>query len=166
MCNPQRQGWLAASLLLLPACTRGSPPANASSSASSIRRPAAGTTDSTFDTTVVQDVRGERRFTYTVRPGGPSFTVVLRGDSGDNQVAELLLLRPGQKVPVQRIEAMPEAPPRGQRDIVFEDVNQDGYADLKLLGSWGTGGLTWWIWYFDPHADSLVPDSSAAHPVM
>jgi hypothetical protein len=129
-------------------------------------KPAAASTDSTFDTTVVQDVRGERRFEYLVRPQGPRLTLIVRGDSTYNQVKELLLLRAGDTVPIQRIEAMPEAPPLREPDIVFEDVNADGYADLKLLGAWGSGGLYWWTWHFDPRTSRLVGDSSAANPVM
>jgi hypothetical protein len=40
-----------------------------------------------FDTTVVQDVRGVRRFEYVVRPTGPRFTLVVRGDSADDSSA-------------------------------------------------------------------------------
>ena len=129
-------------------------------------QPAAYSSDSTFDTTVVQDVRGDRRFDYVVRPQGPRFSLVLRGDSAYDQVAELLLFPAGDTVPVQRIEAMPEPPPHGERDVRFEDTNGDGYADLKLLGAWGTGGLVWWTWHFDPGTARLVPDSSAANPMM
>ncbi len=129
-------------------------------------KPAGATTDSTFDTTIVQDVRGERRFDYRVRPQGPHFTLIVRGDSTANQVAELVLLRAGDTVPVQRIEAMPEAPPRGEPDIVFADVNVDGFVDVKVLGAWGSGGLYWWSWHFDPRSGRLVADSSAADPVM
>jgi hypothetical protein len=133
---------------------------------SPVLRPAAASTESTFDTTIVQDVRGERRFDYVVRPQGPRFTLVARGDSTENHIAELDLLSPGDTVPFQRIEAMPEAPPRGERDIKFEDINHDGYADLMVLGAWGSGGLYWWSWHFDPRTAQLVADSSAADPVM
>lgn len=158
---------LLACSLVIQACSNDSTPKAAQRDAvSRIRRPTAASSDSTFDTTVVQDVRGVRRFEYVVRPTGPRFTLVVRGDSADNQVAELLLFREGDSVAVQRIEAMPEAPPKGEPDIVFQDVNADGYTDLKVLGSWGTGGLSWWTWHFDPRTSRLVADSSAADPVM
>jgi hypothetical protein len=128
-------------------------------------KPAAYSSDSTLDTTVVQDVRGERRFDYLVGRGGLRYTLVARGDSVDNQVAELLLIGPCDAV-VQRFGAMSETPPRGEHDIVFQDINGDGYADRKLLGCWGTGGLSWWTWHFDPRTSRLVADSSAADPVM
>jgi hypothetical protein len=129
-------------------------------------QPASYSSDSTFDTTVVQDVRGARRFDYLVAPNGPHYTLVARGDSSDNHVAELLLFGPDPAAPLQRIEAMPEPPPRGERDVVLEDLNGDGYRDLKVLGAWGTGGPIWWTWHYDPSTRRLVPDSSAAQPVM
>jgi hypothetical protein len=163
--------------LCLQACSKGIMPKSAPRDSAGPRaanvpaaraqpvKPAAYSSDSTFDTTIVQDVRGERRFDYLVRRDGPRYALLARGDSVENQVAELFLIGSGDSV-VQRIEAMPEAPPRGERDIVFEDINGDGYADLKVLGSWGTGGLSWWTWHFDPRSRRLVADSSAADPVM
>jgi hypothetical protein len=137
-----------------------------SAARSTVLKPAGVSSDSTFDTTIVQDVRGVRRFEYLVRPGGPHFTLVVRGDSAYNQVTEFLLLRPGDTIPIQRIAAMPEAPPLHEPDVQFQDVNGDGYSDLRLLGAWGSGGLHWWTWHFDPRTSRLVADSSAANPVM
>jgi hypothetical protein len=84
--------------------------------------------------------------------------IVVRSDA--ERIAVMIEIhRPGDPRPVQRLVAQAGEPPPGGRSpqAIAEDLDGDGYLDLRVLAWWGaTGNAGYLAWRFDPATGAYV----------
>lgn len=88
---------------------------------------------------------------FAIHPELPIYTFHLNGDKTTNLV-ETISIYTNDTEPHQSLQAeMDEPPISSSHFFTTEDVNFDGYQDLKLLYHWGASGNTYYhYWLFDP----------------
>ena len=103
-------------------------------------------------TALHDDVRGERTYRCVLRPGMAPLRLVLVGDPVENLIARVEIHRAGGVRPMQVLrDVQGEPPPRGTSSLVAEDLDGDGYLDLRVLRSWGaTGNTSYAVWRWAP----------------
>jgi hypothetical protein len=110
-----------------------------------------------------EDIRHDPSFLCTLHRGGPTARVVLDADSADNWPETVRIYTPpGSARPAQvlPIDDAAGPPPRGRPFLYGEDLNRDGWMDLKVLTAWGaTGNEAFDVFLYDPGRRRFVPDS-------
>ena len=106
----------------------------------------------------VEDLRAGATFRFQIHPSLPVHVFRLVGDPASNTVERIEVSRDGEATPFQILEDIDMEPPyRGARYFRTEDVNFDGYQDIKLLRWWGaTGNAGYAYWLFDPATRRFV----------
>ena len=111
---------------------------------------------------VVEDVREGGAFTFRIHPRSPIYTLHLIGNPASNTIVRIEVFRQNDPTLIQTLEAgMGEPPYRGADYFQAEDINFDGYLDIKLLAWWGaTGNAGYRYWLFDKETDRFVYDEA------
>ena len=110
-------------------------------------------------------------FVLSVRSTLPPYRFTVRHDPATGSVTRVEIAREDHPEAVQVLEGLTaeEPPPGGVDDVAAEDVNFDGYADLRVLAMWGATGNRTYDWFlFDPAAGRFVPEpalSDLVNPV-
>jgi uncharacterized protein len=109
-------------------------------------------------------------FDFLIDPKLPPFhfKLLLRKDL--NSVYKIEVYKAGQASPFQILDArMDESPYQNAEYFQAEDINFDGYNDVKLLIMWGaTGNLIYDYYIFDPTTEKFAfskPVSDLLNPV-
>ncbi len=111
---------------------------------------------------VVTDVRGGAICHFNIHNGLPVYNFYLRGNVENNMIDQIETTKGNEsKLLVQKIEAgMSEPPPRGGNFFEAQDINFDGYKDIRLMSWWGaTGNTGYRYWLFDPSKNVFVENS-------
>ena len=111
---------------------------------------------------VVEDVRGGTAFQFRIHPSSLIYAFHLIGDPASNTIVRIEVSRQNDPAIIQTLEAgMGEQPYRGADYFQVEDINFDGYLDIKLLAWWGaTGNKGYRYWLFDKETDHFVYDEA------
>ena len=107
---------------------------------------------------ITEDVRGTSTFEGKIHPDLPRYVFHLIGDLESNTFVRIDVSRESEPTVIQSLQ-IPEAdrPYRGTRYFQLEDVNFDGYSDIKLLSfSGATGNGYYYYWLFDRKTDQFV----------
>jgi hypothetical protein len=120
--------------------------------------------------------RSSDDYTFHIGPDLPDYSFhVQRGEDAAPTAIEVS--SKGELVQTLEIPDDVDTPPSGMPQLAIEDVNGDGFADLKFLHWWGaTGNRTFFYWLFDkssakftyePHLAELsnVTPSPATHEI-
>ncbi len=123
---------------------------------------AAFSQDSSQFCEVVEDVREGGTFRFRIHPSLPIYAFHLIGDPASNTLVRIEVSRQNDPTIIQTLEAgMGEPPHRGADYFQAEDINFDGYLDIKLLVWWGaTGNKGYRYWLFDKETDHFVYDEA------
>lgn len=109
----------------------------------------------------VVDVRGGVICHFNIHDGLPVYNFYLRGDVESNTINQIeITTGSGQKLLVQKLEVeggVDEISHQDTQFFVAEDVNFDGYKDIRLTSFWGaTGNTRYTYWLFDPSKNLFV----------
>jgi len=100
----------------------------------------------------VTDVRGGAICYFTIHKDLSTYTFHLIGNPEFNTIDRIEITKGNESAVSQTLEAgMGEPPYRDASFFVAEDMNFDGYKDIKLMSFWGaTGntGYTYWLFNF------------------
>jgi hypothetical protein len=102
---------------------------------------------------VVSDVRGGAICRFNIHDGLPIYNFYLRGNAEYNTIDQIEITKGIEsKLLVQKLEiGMGEPPYRDAKFFAAEDMNFDGYKDIKLMSFWGvTGNTGYTYWLFNP----------------
>lgn len=101
---------------------------------------------------LVTDVRGGRQIEVEIHPSLPRYVFRLVGDRQNNIVQSIEVRQAGKSTVLQTLQSRMDEPPyRNAQYFRAEDLNFDGYRDLRLLIAWGaTGNETYDAWLFNP----------------
>lgn len=119
---------------------------------------------------VVTDVRGGAICNFNIHSGLPIYNFYLRGNAEYNTIDQIEITKGVEsKILVQKLEAgMGEPPPRSGNFFGAQDMNFDGYKDIRLMSWWGaTGNTGYTYWLFDPSKNIFVENtdlSSLSNP--
>jgi hypothetical protein len=95
-------------------------------------------------------------YTFQISAQLPEYSFHLRRDEESTPTA-IEVIRDNALLQTLEIPDDVDAPPSGMPLMAVEDVNGDGYADLKFLRWWGaTGNRTYFYWLFDPESAKFV----------
>jgi hypothetical protein len=95
-------------------------------------------------------------YTFRIHPDLPEFSFHVRRDEG-HMPEGIEVTRNNELVQLLEIVDDVDTPPPGTDLIAVEDVNFDGYADLKFLHWWGaTGNRAYFYWLFDKESGKFV----------
>jgi hypothetical protein len=99
-------------------------------------------------------------FRCTLRPGGPQVRLVLRGESSIPTTVQVFL-PPGASRPLQTLTVdNDQGAYEGNELVVGEDLNGDGWMDLRVNTWYGSAGQMSDVFRFDPSARRFVPDTA------
>lgn len=94
-----------------------------------------------------------------LRPAGPQVRLVVRGDWGIPQSVDVHS-PPESARPLQRLELDNDERARKGTDLVFgEDLNGDGWTDLRMRTFSGTGGVWYDVYLYAPARRAFVRDT-------
>lgn len=119
---------------------------------------------------VVTDVRGVAICRFNIHNGLPIYNFYLRGIAEYNTIDQIEITKGIEsKLLVQKLEAgMGQPPPSGGNFFGAQDINFDGYKDIRLMSWWGaTGNTGYTYWLFDPSKNIFVENtdlSSLSNP--
>ena len=111
---------------------------------------------------VVTDVRGGAICHFTIYNSLPVYNFYLRGNVEYNTIDQIEITKGIEsKILVQKLEAgMGEPPVSGENFFGAQDMNFDGYKDIRLMSWWGaTGNTGYTYWLFDPSKNIFVENS-------
>ncbi|MDO8590573.1 MAG: hypothetical protein Q7R65_01195 [bacterium] len=111
---------------------------------------------------VVSDVRGGAICNFYIHDGLPVYNFYFKGNAEYNTIDRIEITKGIEsKVLVQTLEAgMGEPPPSGGKFFGAQDMNFDGYKDIRLMSWWGaTGNTGYTYWLFDPSKNIFVENS-------
>lgn len=100
---------------------------------------------------ILQDVRGENIFVFTIHPKLPDFKFVLIGDSDYNTINGIDVYKLDDSSLVQNIpiEDFIESPLKNEEYFFTADFNFDGFKDIALNRWWGSAGSGYTIWLYN-----------------
>jgi hypothetical protein len=94
-----------------------------------------------------------------LRPAGPEVRLVVRGEWGIPMVVDVHS-PPDAAHPLQRLEMENDERARQGSDLVTgEDLNGDGWTDLRVRTFSGTGGVMYDVYLYAPAARAFVRDT-------
>lgn len=103
---------------------------------------------------LIKDGEFEKVYKLIVKPGVPPFEIRLKlNDDPAYKIVENIEIYRNKKLLQTFVIGEDRMVPinEGLIDFETEDVNFDGYNDLKLLASLGATGNEWWLfWLYDP----------------
>lgn len=107
---------------------------------------------------VAEDVRNGANFTFKIHPGFPTYRFHLVGNRESNTIDRIEVSKGNDTTIIQVLKDFEMEPPyRGARYFQREDINFDGYVDIKLMNWWGaTGNSGYNYWLFDPRKGRFV----------
>ena len=107
---------------------------------------------------VVEDVRGGTTFQFRTHPSLPIYVFHLIGNPELNTIAHIEVARRGDPTIIQTLETREsDSPYRGAAYFEAEDINFDGFLDIKLMTTWGATGNTGYdYWLFDKETGRFV----------
>jgi hypothetical protein len=120
--------------------------------------------------------RASDDYTFRIHPDLPQYSFHVRR-SEDSAPTAIEVTAKSELVQTLEIPDDVDTPPSGTPQLAVEDVNGDGYADLKFLHWWGAAGnRTYFYWLFDkasgkftyePHLAELsnVTPNPATHEI-
>ena len=114
---------------------------------------------------LVSDVRGGAICNFYIHDGLPVYNFYLRGNVEYNTINQIEITKGIEsKVLVQKLEVgMGEPPYRDAKFFVAEDINFDGYKDIKLMSFWGaTGNTGHTYWLFDSSKNLFIENKDLA----
>jgi hypothetical protein len=95
-------------------------------------------------------------YTFRIHPDLPEYSFHVRRDEG-RMPEGIEVSRNNELVQLLEIVDDVDTPPPDTDLIAVEDVNFDGYADLKFLHWWGaTGNRAYFYWLFDRESGKFV----------
>ncbi len=113
------------------------------------------------DVSIETDIRGGVQCQFSINMDLPEYSFRLISDPQKNIITKIEVVRGDESTPNQTL-IVPESMEPPYRDAGFfaaEDVNSDGYKDIKLLMWWGvTGNKGYQYWLFDPSKNIFVMD--------
>ena len=97
-------------------------------------------------------------FEFRIHPQLPPFQFKLIWRQDDQVVDKIEVYKVGNLLPIQVLQSrMDESPFQDSKYFQAEDINFDGYKDIKLLIMWGaTGNLIHDYYIFDPNTGKFV----------
>ncbi|HEU4881696.1 MAG TPA: hypothetical protein VFT45_05610 [Longimicrobium sp.] len=99
-------------------------------------------------------------FRCRLRPGGPEVRLVLRGESSVPTTVQVFS-PPGTSRPLQTLTVdTDQSAYEGNELLVGEDLNGDGWMDLRVNTWYGSAGQMSDVFRFDPSARRFVPDTA------
>jgi hypothetical protein len=105
-----------------------------------------------------EDVRGTNIFTFKIHPALPEFQFTVIGDVERNAVTAIHVFRRGESNAFQVLtNGWAEPPYRNAEYFAVEDINFDGFKDVRLLvwsGATGNKGFDFWL--YDTNGDSFI----------
>ena len=108
-------------------------------------------------------VRGTHVVPASINSTLPLFNITVEADSAWGEIGSLRVTRKGDDRAEQSLlndTLMPADPAYSITEaLLIEDINFDGYKDIRLLDSRGSGGRHYFVWLFDARADSFVYSS-------
>lgn len=118
---------------------------------------------------VVTDVRGGAICHFNIHDGLPIYNFHLVGNPEYNMIDRIEITKGNESAFSQTLEAGDSEPPyRDAKFFVAEDINFDGYKDIKFMIFWGaTGNTGYTYWLFDPSKNLFVENknlSSLSNP--
>jgi hypothetical protein len=119
---------------------------------------------------VVSDVRGGAICHFNIHSSLPVYNFYLKGNVEYNTFDQIEITKGIEsELLVQKLEVgMGEPPYRDAKFFVAEDMNFDGYKDIKLMSFWGaTGNTGYTYWLFDSSKNLFVENkdlSSLSNP--
>lgn len=118
---------------------------------------------------VVTDVRGGAICHFNIHNGLLIYNFHLVGNPEYNTIDRIEITKGNESALSQTLEAgMGEPPYRDAKFFVAEDMNFDGYKDIRLMSFWGaTGNTGYTYWLFDPSRNFFVENkdlSSLSNP--
>ncbi len=111
---------------------------------------------------VVTDVRGGAICRFNIHNSLPVYNFYLRGNVEYNTIDQIEITKGIEsKILVQKLEAgMGEPPVGGGNFFGAQDMNFDGYKDIRLMSWWGaTGNTGYTYWLFDPSKKVFLENS-------
>ena len=119
---------------------------------------------------VVTDLRGGVECRFRIHPDLPIYVFHLIGNPADNMIDRIEIVPENTTAPMQVLDTnMGEPAYRDAEYFSAEDMNFDGYQDIKLLAWWGaTGNKGYVYWLFDPLKKRFVKNdalSELSNPV-
>jgi hypothetical protein len=116
------------------------------------------------DTTVlpfVEDIRRDPTFLCTLRRGGPTARVVFAGDHGNWPEGVRIHVPPASARPSQvlSMEDAQGAPPLGSDFVLGQDLDRDGWMDLKVMSIWGVKNRGYDVYMYRPVRGRFVRDT-------
>lgn len=114
------------------------------------------------------DVRGGAICHFNIHKSLPTYNFYLRGDVESNTIDQIEITKGiGNETFVQKLEARMGESPIGNF-FEIQDINSDGYNDIRLTNTWGATGNTFYnYWLFDPSKNIFVENtdlSSLSNP--
>ncbi len=106
-----------------------------------------------------EDVRNGATFKFKIHKSLPAYTFHLVGNRESNLIDSIEVSKGNDTAIIQVLKdfEMDEPPFRGAKYFQAEDINFDGYRDLKLLSWWGvTGNKGYSYWLFEPKKNRFV----------
>jgi hypothetical protein len=105
-----------------------------------------------------EDLRGGVECRFEIRPNLPVYKFHLIADAASNTIVRIEIRREKDDSHSQILEVENvESPYRGSEYFGTDDINFDGYQDLRLLAWWGVTGNSGYIyWIFDPKTGKFV----------
>gem|GEM_PF-3403718 len=109
---------------------------------------------------IYENFSGVKEIRAKIHNDSDKFTFRLIGDNKENKINKIQVITPSGVV--QTIEPeMEETPPKGSKYFILEDLDFDGYKDLKILSMWGaTGNLFYKCWLYDPKEAKFIFDEA------
>lgn len=97
------------------------------------------------------DLRGGAVCYFKINPNLPIYTFRLIGNQY-NTIDRIEIIKGSENTVNQTLEADIEEPPLSKSEFFSaEDINFDGYEDIRLMNWWGATGNTGYVyWLFDP----------------
>jgi hypothetical protein len=107
---------------------------------------------------VTEDVRNGTSFTFKIHPGLLTYVFHLVGNHDWNTIDRIEVSKGTDTTIIQVLKDFEMEPPyRGAKYFQGEDINFDGYADIRLMRWWGaTGNNAYHYWLFDPGKGRFV----------
>jgi len=109
----------------------------------------------------IESKESEEVFEFVIHPQIPPMKFKLIWRSDWHVVERIEIYKSDQSDPIQILQSRMDAEPY-QNSNYFqpEDINFDGYKDIKLLIWWGvTGNEGYDFWLFDPNAEKFIFNS-------